>query len=155
MILDGKRILFIDDDLKKELSSAKDYLEVLTASGLLVDVYISVRAARDHIQGRGAAGETPDDFVILDMMMPLDIEEDRVDADPMTIGAYILRKYLRHAESAYVDTPVLILTNRDPSDVQPLVAGISKVWVKHKWGVPAFHLPRLVSEILSEADAMP
>ena len=119
------RALFIDDEAQKAQSSANNYLEELYSNPeqFTVTVQISVSEAIDYIRGVSRKDE-PEDLVVLDIMMPV---EDLEDLTAMEVGYYILRHHLRHPESAYRTTPVLILTNKDRDEVQRRVEGIGGV----------------------------
>lgn len=146
------RVLMIDDDFNEPALFAliHAYRKAIEKSGMAVTTHSSLREAKHYIM----CNSNTEDIVVLDMMMPVDFEVTG-DVHTLTAGKWLLRHHLRSEDSHYRRTPVLILTNRDLSEVYPLIAPFDRVWLSHKiHDCPPHYLPTRIDEILNEAGGM-
>lgn len=149
------KVLLIDDECEDKQKSAYQYVQELKEAGFAVNAYAHFQKAIEYIYEKARQKGPVEDIVVLDMMMPVAAKIEGDDMDPLGAGDYVLRYYLRAAQSSYLRVPIVILTNRDVGEVRLLVEDIGRIWVRGKPELPSFHLPEFLKEIKKRSDELP
>ena len=122
------------------------YIRRLEEAGHSLEIKDSVVTALQHIENN----RIPEDLVVLDGMMDLDLEIDNQIYDKDIAGLALLRRRLRNKAYAYWNVPVLVFTNRSPDDpeIQEFVAGLALVHILGKSKVKPWDLAGKIEPIV-------